>query len=308
MAYGRRANSRLDSRTPTAILTAALLAVGLLVAAPSSALADPPQPPRSCDPDCPSDPPDKSDDPPGEPKGGDGLFTGAALFSRNGDVVSAPGGSSGDTIEWRLAQACGLGGRDICHALATCNAGPPGDADDGKLFESYFRRDGGPWVQTNDLCLGRDEPRPVTVEDVGNEIRDRWIAYVPMQDPSMQPPDGKALVNLPAIFDSGQPAEMPETAVPVFNFTVNLRARGEWIWTFAPGVHRSFGIPGSTYPDQRVSYTYGQAGQQTVILNTRWWGSFTVGNQGPWDIQTPATQGPYNLPLTVVQAKPVLTR
>ncbi len=223
-------------------------------------------------------------------------------------MVSAPGGGGSDeSTEWRLTRACELGGQYICHTPATCIAGQAGNPD-GLLFETYYRRNGGDWLRANDICLGPGEMDPLTVEDVGNEVRDRWIAYVPAQDPSMQPPDGTALVNLPAIFHSGQPAEMPETSVPVFNFTVNVKARGEWIWTFAPGITRPFDVPGSTYPDQRVSYTYTHAGDQTVVLNTRWWGSFTVGKQGPWDIQTPATQGPYNLPLSVVEADPVLAR
>ena len=146
------------------------------------------------------------------------------------------------------------------------------------------------------------------MEDVGEEIQEQWVAYVPVQAPTMQPPDGRALVNLPAIFHSGQPAEMPATDVDVFDFTVAVRARGEWVWTFAPGAVRIFDIPGSTYPDDEVSHTYTDTGERTVSLSTNWWGSFTVGNEGPWDIETPATQGPYELPLNVVEASPVLTR
>lgn len=157
------------------------------------------------------------------------------------------------------------------------------------------------------VCIG-DPEDILTVEDVGEEIKKQWVAYVPEQKPTMQPPNGKALVNLPAIFHSGQPKEMPETSADVFNFTVNVKARGEWAWEFAPGVTRTFDVPGSTYPDDEVSHTYAQSGPQNVVLNTRWWGSFTVGNEGPWDIETPATQGPYELPLEVVESSPVLGR
>ncbi|GAA5022179.1 hypothetical protein GCM10023317_66160 [Actinopolymorpha pittospori] len=200
-----------------------------------------------------------------------------------------------------------MGGRQICRRVATCNPGPPAGASDGHLFDAFTRESSGPWVPAGSICLGPNESEPLTVDDVGREIQRQWIAYVPEQRPSMQPPDGRALVNLPTIFDSGQPAEMPSTAVPVFNFTVAVTARGEWTWTFAPGVTESFDIPGSTYPDDEVSHTYTEVDHQTVILNTRWWGSFTVGEEGPWDIPTPATQGPYELPVEVVEATSALS-
>ena len=176
---------------------------------------------------------------------------------------------------------------------------------DGRPFSVWLTDDAGTSTFVDYICID-DADDIVTLADIDREIQRQWIAYVPEQRPSMQPPNGRALVNLPTIFDSGQPAEMPSTAVPVFNFTVNVTARGEWAWTFAPGVTESFDIPGSTYPDDAVSHTYTEVDHQTVILNTRWWGSFTVGEEGPWDIPTPATQGPYELPVEVVEATSAL--
>jgi len=148
----------------------------------------------------------------------------------------------------------------------------------------------------------------LTVEDVGEEIKRQWVAYVPKQRPRTQPPDGRALVNLPVIVHSGQPETMGPVDINVFNFTVTVTARGEWTWSFAPEVRRTFDIPGSTYPDTRVSHTYTAAGEQTITLTTAWWGSFSVGDQGPWDIPTPATQGPTTIPIEVVEASPVIAK
>lgn len=177
--------------------------------------------------------------------------------------------------------------------------------EDGLPFEARLDDPSGFTIYVSHICID-DADDIVTLADIDREIQRQWIAYVPEQRPSMQPPNGRALVNLPTIFDSGQPAEMPSTAVPVFNFTVDVTARGEWTWTFAPGVTKSFDIPRSTYPDDEVSHTYTEVDHQTVILNTRWWGSFTVGEEGPWDIPTPATQGPYELPVEVVEATSAL--
>jgi hypothetical protein len=103
---------------------------------------------------------------------------------------------------------------------------------------------------------------------------------------------------------------MPAATVPVFNFEVTVTARGEWEWTFEPGFTREFDIPGNTYTDAnpQVVHTYETTGARTVTLTTRWWGSFTVGDRGPYDIETPATQGPYDIPLDVVELSPVLAR
>lgn len=50
----------------------------------------------------------------------------------------------------------------------------------------------------------------------------------------------------------------------------------------------------------------GSAGAHVVELTTNWWGTFHVGGYGPYDIETPATQGPYRLALTVTEGRSLL--
>lgn len=167
---------------------------------------------------------------------------------------------------------------------------------------------GGDWQRQGTICVG-DETDFVTADDVALEITESWEAVVPEQNPSMQSPGGRTAVNLATYFHSGQPKRMPKTDVDVFNFTATVSARGEWEWTFEPGVTKTFNMPESTYGERnaRVRHTYTTAGTNTVVLNTTWWGQFSVGGNGPYDIDTPATQGPYELPIDVIELPNVIT-
>jgi hypothetical protein len=259
--------------------------------------------------DCESDPiPPPPPPPDPEPRSEGDAFVGqAALFNHDGQVVDS-GGSACPGCEWRLQKACELGGNVLCHELMRC-----GENDDGshRWVHDVFllRPGGGGWNQVGTLCLG-DPDDALTPDDVWSQVQTRWRTLVPAQAPTLQPPDGQAVTELPTYFHSGQPRLMPAATVPVFNFEVTVTARGEWEWTLEPGFTREFDIPGNTYTDAnpQVVHTYETTGARTVTLTTRWWGSFTVGDRGPYDIETPATQGPYDIPLDVVELGPVLGR
>jgi hypothetical protein len=176
------------------------------------------------------------------------------------------------------------------------------------LFTVWLQRGGIGWTSMGDVCLGSAD-EIVTTEEVGGQVRDQWAAYVPEQQPQTQPPGGRTVVNLPTYFDSGQPAKMPQNTVPILDFEIQLTARGEWTWRFELGATKTFDVPGSHHddpPPRAVQHTYTTTGDRTVTLTTNWWGSFSVGGYGPYDIGTPATQGPYEIPLTVVEAGSVI--
>jgi len=245
---------------------------------------------------------------PEPPQGGQDRFFGqAALFTKDGSVVDSGAGSSCPGCEWRIAPACELGGEVTCSEVARCGRTEGGDLR--TLYDVFLRRPGTGWTLRGAFCIA-DEDDVVTTADVGDEVRRRWQVWVPKQRVSVQPADGRTLVHLPAYFHSGQPARMPPTTVPVFGFEVTVAAQGEWEWTFEPGVTRTFHVPGSRYDDANpvVSHVYETPGTRTVSLTTRWWGRFTVGSFGPYDIDDPATQGPALLEVTAVEAAPVLSR
>ncbi|REF36845.1 hypothetical protein DFJ64_2279 [Thermasporomyces composti] len=280
------------------VVAAAIIAVSSFLASSGTASADE-LTENSCQPYCV--PPQQP-----KPEGKRGRFVGAALFTKDGEVVS---GSTGrcDGCEWLVMPTCTYDPEDD---RGRCRHRPDFcllRGDTGLPHSVQFRRRGGEWRILAYICIGSPDD-VLTVEDVGEEIKRQWVAYVPKQQPRTQPPDGRALVNLPVIVHSGQPETMGPVDVNVFNFTVTVTARGEWTWSFAPGVRRTFDIPGSTYPDTRVSHTYSTTGERTITLTTAWWGRFSVGDEGPWDITTPATQGPTAIPIEVVEASPVIAK
>ena len=229
------------------------------------------------------------------------------VMTKDGTVVDSGAGPSCADYEWSLRPACEIGGNATCRMALRCGA-----ADDGAVryyYDIYLRRTGTGWIMRGSVCIG-DDSDVVTTADIGEEVRRDWQVWVPKQRPSLQPVNGKTLVDLPTYFDSGQPQRMPAEAVRVFDTEVILTAEGEWEWTFEPGVKRKFDVPGSKYddPDPQVTYTYETAGPRVVELTTTWWGRFRVGGYGPYDIENPATQGPQRLDLEVVDSGPVLSR
>lgn len=234
----------------------------------------------------------------------DGFVGQAALMNKSGQVVDA-GASTCPGCQWRLQKACELGGQVICHTLLQCGTNPDGSTR--FVNDVFLMRPGTTWQLRGSLCLGDNED-PLTPDDIWQQVTTQWRALVPRQTPTVQPPDGRAIVQLPTYFHSGQPAQMPATTLPVFNFQVTVTARGQWTWTFEPGTTKHFDIPGSHYDDPNpvVNHTYHTTGPRTVTLTTQWWGTLTIANRGPYDIATPAIQGPYDIPLDVIELQPVL--
>ena len=240
-----------------------------------------------------------------EPRGEQNAFVGqAALFNTDGQVVDS-GGTTCPGCEWQLLKACGLGGQATCAEPLAC--GQNQDGTTRWIYDVWLLRNTNRTLQ-GALCL-TNENDALTPDDIWNAVNTQWRALVPDQAPTIQPPNGRALTRLPTYFHSGQPHHMPARTVPVFNFTITLTARGQWEWTFEPGNTKQFDIPGSHYndPNPTVAHTYHTTGPRTVTLTTRWWGSFTVGNRGPYNIANPATQGPYNIPLNVIELQPRLS-
>lgn len=287
--------------------TAHRVALVLLVAlaAVSFVLVVPPTPASAAN--CPTVCPGPGG--PGEPDGGDGSFSGSVLVSEDGEVAEAPStdGGSCEDCYWRLKPSCELGGLHLCRETMRCT-----DEDDPRpemrtVYDVMFRQGDSEWERISSFCM-EDESDAHDAADVGEEVRENWIAYVPELNPSAQPVKGKTLVGLDTIFHSGQPREMPEKTVPVYNFEIRLTATGRWFWTFEPGVSDVFDIPGSYHPDTAVSHVYLETGDYQPSVRTEWYGTFWVGDDGPFDIPEPATQGPEELPMRVVESSPVLTR
>ena len=69
---------------------------------------------------------------------------------------------------------------------------------------------------------------------------------------------------------------------------------------------QTFDVPGSSYPDTTVGYEYAATGRYSPSVRAEWYGSFTVGSYGPYQIPNPATQGPVSMDIEVVEKRSVL--
>src|SRR5664280_1841924 len=86
--------------------------------------------------------------------------------------------------------------------------------------------------------------------------------------PSFQPPGG-TLVNLPTIFDAGSgPASPAGFDLAGLHITVTPKPL-RWTWTFEPGVTQAATLPGGTYPNKDVTYTYRTTGPRAVTVTAR---------------------------------------
>lgn len=244
-----------------------------------------------------------------EPDGGDKKFSGSVLVSEDGKVAQAPGsdGSTCEDCHWNLEPVCQIGGQYTCGEQMRCTGEDDPRPDMRTMYDVMFRQGDSPWERVDSFCMDNADDAH-DAEDVGEQVREQWVSYVPDLKPSAQPADNKTLVGLDTIFHSGQPAKMPEKTIPVYNFEIRLTATGEWFWTFEPGVSDSFQIPGSRHPDTTVAHVYQRIGDYEPSVRTEWHGTFWVGNEGPFEIPTPATQGPEEIAMQVVESSPVLTR
>lgn len=246
---------------------------------------------------------------PQEPEGGEGRFSGTVLFSNDGDVYepsSGGGGGACDGCLWVTRPVCELGGQYTCRESARCDAAGPGP-EDGVLTTLMFLRPGSAWENVGTFCDGEGEELHDTA-DIGEQVADQWVRYLPPLNPSSQPSADRTLVNWRTLFHSGhESSSFGPKDIAVYDFTIRLTAKTRYRWTFEPGVTETFDSTGSTYPDLTVGHEYTEPGTYTATVQTEWIGEFSVDGRGPWQIETPATQQAA-LDVEVVDAEPVLVR
>jgi hypothetical protein len=149
------------------------------------------------------------------------------------------------------------------------------------------------------VCLG-GPANVITPGELAGALRRPFEQLLPAQRPGFQPRVG-ALVQLPTIFYSGQPAGVSGTT-RVFGFDVEITAEPTWTWRYEAGVTVSTALPGAPYPNKDVTHTYTTTGARTVGLTTTWRGAYTVADDPSRPIRTPVVQAT-TLPLRVYQAR-----
>jgi hypothetical protein len=202
--------------------------------------------------------------------------------------------------EWALIATChgASQGGNGCHGVASC---PPAT----RRVLVFLRHIGEPtFTQVGSYCM--DSDGPLTVGDLATRVRDVVIERVPAQSVSSQPAAGP-VVNLPAVFDTGQPRRLDTRRFTLVGFDVVLDATPTWHWSWGDGSSADSLDPGGSWPDVSVSHTYRQPGPVSVVLQTSWAGTFTVDGIGPFPTGgTPVVQVSSALPLTVRAARATL--
>ena len=146
----------------------------------------------------------------------------------------------------------------------------------------WLLRPGQAWEVVGRACQG-DTP-PVTLVDVGSRVRDRAEAALPPLHAAVQPAGG-ALVRLPALFRTGQPARGSTGAnLSVLGLDVRLTARVRWHWAYGDGADEWTSQPGGAWPVTTVSHAYTRAGAFRASVQAVWRGEFTVEGLGPFAV------------------------
>ncbi len=175
---------------------------------------------------------------------------------------------------WKMTPACVPSSNNYCDAaIRSC----PGLIDH---VRTWFRPADGDWVETGLICLTTYQI--TTVADIESQILESFHQYVPPLRPRCWPTQG-AIVRLPYICESGQTSEARSWSHFVSGFQINISATPRWTWNFHGSQLRT-GSPGGPFPDLSVSHTFVEHGNRSLNLVSRWEGSFTVGDLGPFPI------------------------
>jgi hypothetical protein len=206
--------------------------------------------------------------------------------------------------QWRLGSPCvepdagnPFSGTPLCLSVSR------GCADVAQLLRAWFRPPDGDWREIGLVCIGPGGP--VTVADLGRDVRDWLSRNVPQQHPAFQPPRG-VVTQLPVAFDSGQPARGIHEEVSLAGEAVELRAWPSWRWDFGDGASLTTARPGGRFPDLSVAHPYQVAATYRTRVLTSWSAEFLVNGLGPFPVTEPVTQST-TIVVPVGEGRAVLT-
>ena len=158
------------------------------------------------------------------------------------------------------------------------------------------------WLYQPSICADPNAAPPAARApplDVAGAVRTYLDSLpLPTPNPSFQPPGG-TLVNLPTIFDAGsRPAPPAGFDLAGLHITVSPKPL-RWTWTFEPGVTQTATLPGGTYPNKDVTYTYRTTGPRAVTVTAVWGATYRVngGADQPVDGTVTRTSAPITVPV-----------
>ena len=224
---------------------------------------------------------------------GDGAAGASATMGAGAD--SCPG------CKWAVFPACSLNsptnqGNVMCTTGASlCPVGQV------RMRVMYMPAGATSWTGQPSICY---DPNAVPAGaapplDIAGAVRNYVDSLpLPAPSPSFQPASG-TLVNLPTIFDAGsRPASPAGFDLAGLHITVSPKPL-RWTWTFEPGVTQTATLPGGTYPNKDVTYTYRTAGPRAVTVTAVWGATYRVngGADQPVDGTVTRTSAPITVPV-----------
>lgn len=164
----------------------------------------------------------------------------------------------------------------------------------------YWRRwvpDAGspePWQHVGQECYPRPEdPDPAAPTPDGppvltpGRIIEEW-RHTPFAEAflTVQPPNGKTLVQLPVFAEAGFPSAGFEPGevnnVTILGIPIRIRPTlSTYRYRFGDGTVVTTKSPGGPYPDGDVRHTYTTAGKRTLSVDTVYGGEFSI-DGGEW--------------------------
>ena len=225
----------------------------------------------------------------------DGDGTAAAPAKSGGGADPCPG------CKWAIFPACSLNspedpGNVMCVTpTAVCPAGQV------RMRVMFMPAGATSWTGQPSICY---DPNAVPAGaapplDITGAVRNYLESLpLPAPSPSFQPANG-TLVNLPTIFDAGsRPAPPAGFDLAGLHITVTPKPL-RWTWTFEPGVTQTATLPGGTYPNKDVTYTYRTTGPRAVTVTAVWGATYRVngGADQPVDGTVTRTSAPITVPV-----------
>lgn len=203
-------------------------------------------------------------------EGSGGLILPESIDSATRRLVSECRGCS-----WKMTPACIPGPGNYCDALIrSC----PGLIDH---VRTWFRPEGGDWVETGLICL--TSYRITTVAEADQAVRSSFEQYVPELRPQCWPRRG-IVAQIPVICSSGQSNNVHTWRHGLAGRDVVVSAQPRWLWDFS-GTRVNSALPGGPYPDFSVSHTFETHGVADVRVESVWTGTFMVGDLGPFEVR-----------------------
>ena len=219
-----------------------------------------------------------------DPEDAEYVGTGGLLLPSDSFTGSSDDRTAAATCEecrWALLPMCREGTGDGVACGPAARSCPPGTF---RRIVLLLRPGAPDWEEIGLVCL--DPTGPVTIDDVAAELSDVVVEEAPPLKPGYQPRGG-TLVQLPAVFDSGQPSQLGRREFNLVGFEVVLQGRATWTWDFGDGEQLTTEQPGGVWPNDSVAHTYTSAGQYPVVVTTEWQAWFTVDGLGPYPVEGP---------------------